>query len=136
MYVVKQYERGIVELFGKYKRFVEPGLHFQIPLVEITRIRDVREHTMDITPQPVITKDNVEIHVDGLIWVSPGLQAEDIKNTFYNMIILPRLFQSLKMYRKDGGLHWFVHPIMSFLITGGYIYSFIRAKISKNYNFD
>ena len=85
VYVVKQYERGIVELFGKYKRFVEPGLHFQIPLVEITRIRDVREHTMDITPQPVITKDNVEIHVDGLIWVRPGLQAEDIKKTFYNI---------------------------------------------------
>ena len=85
MYVVKQHERGIVEFFGKYSRFIEPGLHFQIPLVEITRIRDVREHTMDITPQPVITKDNVEIHVDGLIWVRPGLQAEDIKNTFYNI---------------------------------------------------
>ncbi len=63
----------------------QTGLHFQIPLVEITRIRDIREHTMDITPQPVITKDNVEIHVDGLIWVRPGLQAEDIKKTFYNI---------------------------------------------------
>jgi len=74
-----------VELFGKYQRFVEPGLHFQIPLVEITRIRDVREHTLDIAPQPVITKDNVEIHVDGLIWVRPGLDADDIKKTFYNI---------------------------------------------------
>jgi regulator of protease activity HflC (stomatin/prohibitin superfamily) len=85
IYAVRQYERGIVELFGKYRRFVEPGLHFQIPLVEITRIRDIREHTMDIAPQPVITKDNVEIHVDGLIWVRPGLDAEDIKKTFYNI---------------------------------------------------
>jgi regulator of protease activity HflC (stomatin/prohibitin superfamily) len=40
---------------------------------------------MDIAPQPVITKDNVEIHVDGLIWVRPGLDAEDIKRTFYNI---------------------------------------------------
>lgn len=85
IYVVRQHERGIVELFGKYRRFVEPGLHFQIPIVEITRIRDIREHTMDIEPQPVITKDNVEIHVDGLIWVRPGLDAEEIKKTFYNI---------------------------------------------------
>ncbi|MBN2588471.1 MAG: SPFH/Band 7/PHB domain protein [Sedimentisphaerales bacterium] len=85
LYVVKQYERGIVECFGQYKRFVEPGLHFQIPIVEITRIRDIREHTMDIEPQPVITKDNVEIKVDGLIWVRPGLETKDIQKTFYNI---------------------------------------------------
>ena len=84
-YVIKQYERGIVEFFGKYEKFVGPGLHFQIPLVRLTRVRDIREHTMDIEPQPVITKDNVEINVDGLVWVRPGLEAEDIKRTFYNI---------------------------------------------------
>ena len=84
-YVIKQYERGIVEFFGKYEKFVGPGLHFQIPLVRLTRVRDIREHTMDIEPQPVITKDNVEINVDGLMWVRPGLEAEDIKRTFYNI---------------------------------------------------
>ncbi|MHC4118700.1 MAG: SPFH domain-containing protein [Planctomycetota bacterium] len=84
-YVIKQYERGIVELFGKYERFVGPGLHFQIPIICLTRVRDVREHTMDIEPQPVITKDNVEINVDGLVWVRPGLEAEHIKKTFYNI---------------------------------------------------
>ncbi len=83
LYVVNQYERGIVEIFGKYRRFVDPGLHFQLPFLEFTRIRDVREHTLDIVPQPVITKDNVEIRVDGLIWVRPGLEAEDIQKTFY-----------------------------------------------------
>ena len=82
-YVVNQYERGIVEILGKYRRFVGPGLHFQLPFLEFTRIRDVREHTLDIAPQPVITKDNVEIRVDGLIWVRPGLEAEDIQKTFY-----------------------------------------------------
>lgn len=82
---VKQYERGIVEVFGKYSRFVEPGLHFQIPIMNVMRIRDVREHTMNIEPQPLITKDNVEIKVDGLIWVRPGLDVEEIKKTFYNI---------------------------------------------------
>lgn len=83
LYVVNQYERGIVEMLGKYQRFVGPGLHFQLPFLEFTRVRDVREHTLDIAPQPVITKDNVEIRVDGLVWVRPGLEAEDIQKTFY-----------------------------------------------------
>ena len=83
--IIKQFERGIVEVFGKFSHFVEPGIQFQIPIMNIMRIRDVREHTMDIEPQPVITKDNVEIKVDGLIWVRPGLDVEEIKKTFYNI---------------------------------------------------
>lgn len=85
IYIIKQYERGIVEFLGKYRHFAEPGLHFQWPILNVTRVRDVREHTMDIEPQPVITKDNVEIQVDGLIWVRPGLQSDDIQRTFYNI---------------------------------------------------
>jgi len=60
-------------------------MQFQMPMMNVTRVRDIREHTMDIEPQPVITKDNVEIKVDGLIWVRPGLEPEDIKRTFYNI---------------------------------------------------
>ncbi|GBC62063.1 SPFH/Band 7/PHB domain protein [Desulfonema ishimotonii] len=85
IYTLKQYERGIVEFFGKYRRFVEPGLHFQLPFVELTRIRDIREHTMDFPPQDVITKDNVEITVDGIIWARPGLDSEDVKMSFYHI---------------------------------------------------
>ena len=84
-YIIRQYERGIVEFFGGFSGFVETGLHFQLPFVQLTRVRDIREHTMDIEPQAVITKDNVEIHVDGIIWVRPGLSVEEIKRTFYNI---------------------------------------------------
>jgi len=62
-----------------------PGLGFQIPIVHLTRVRDIREHTMDIPPQAVITKDNVEIHVDGVMWVRPASDEESIKRTFYNI---------------------------------------------------
>jgi regulator of protease activity HflC (stomatin/prohibitin superfamily) len=62
-----------------------PGLGFQFPFIHITRIRDIREHTMDIEPQPVITKDNVEITVDGVMWVRPTGDEESIKRTFYNI---------------------------------------------------
>ena len=84
-YTIKQHERGIVERFGKYTRFVRPGFNMQFPGVQLTRVRDIREHTLDIEPQPVITKDNVEIMVDGLIWARPGMEPEDIQKTFYNI---------------------------------------------------
>jgi regulator of protease activity HflC (stomatin/prohibitin superfamily) len=64
---------------------VQPGLGFQIPFIHITRIRDIREHTMDIQPQSVITKDNVEITVDGIMWVRPTADEVSIKRTFYNI---------------------------------------------------
>ena len=65
IFTLRPYERGIQETLGKYQRFIDPGLGFQIPIVQLVGIRDVREHTMEIHPQAVITKDNVEIMVDG-----------------------------------------------------------------------
>ncbi len=85
MFTLRPYERGIQETLGKYHRFVLPGLGFQIPFVHILRIRDVREHTMEIQPQAVITKDNVEIMVDGIMWARPSIEEEAIKRTFYNI---------------------------------------------------
>jgi regulator of protease activity HflC (stomatin/prohibitin superfamily) len=84
-YYIRQYERGIVERFGKFIKFVEPGLHFQMPFADLTRVRDVREHTLNISPQPVITKDNVEIRVDGIMWARPKSTIEDIKRSFYEI---------------------------------------------------
>jgi len=85
MYTLQPYERGIQETLGKYSKFVLPGLGFQIPVVHLVRVRDIREHTMDIPPQAVITKDNVEIRVDGVMWVRPASDEESIKKTFYNI---------------------------------------------------
>ena len=85
IYTLKPYERGIKETFGKYDNFVMPGLGFQIPFFQLVRVRDIREHTMDIPAQPVITKDNVEIRVDGVMWVRPKSDEESIKRTFYNI---------------------------------------------------
>jgi regulator of protease activity HflC (stomatin/prohibitin superfamily) len=85
IYTVKPYERGIQETLGRYSGFVMPGLWVQIPILQMTRVRDIREHTMDIPPQSVITKDNVEIRVDGVMWVRPAANEESIKRTFYNI---------------------------------------------------
>jgi len=85
IYTLRPFERGIQETLGRYSRFVMPGLGFQIPIVHVVRVRDIREHTMDIQPQSVITKDNVEIQVDGVMWVRPAMDEEAIKRTFYNI---------------------------------------------------
>jgi regulator of protease activity HflC (stomatin/prohibitin superfamily) len=85
IYTLNPYERGIQETLGKYTHFVQPGLGFQIPFVHLIRVRDIREHTMEIPPQMVITHDNVEIKVDGIMWVRPATDEESIKRTFYNI---------------------------------------------------
>lgn len=85
VFMVRQYERGIMETFGKYSTFLKPGLNFQIPIVQNVKTRDIREHTMEVDAQPVITKDNVEIVVDGIIWARPKEDEESVKKTFYNI---------------------------------------------------
>ena len=97
IFTLRPYERGIQEKLGEYTRFVLPGLGFQIPVIQLVRVRDVREHTIDIEPQPVITKDNVEITVDGVMWVRPTIDEEGIKRTFYNIDNWQRAITQLAM---------------------------------------
>ncbi len=105
LYTLKPYERGIKETLGRYSGFVMPGLGWQIPFVNVIRVRDIREHTMDIPPQPVITKDNVEIRVDGVMWVRPDVNEESIKRTFYNIDNWKRAIVQLAMtnFRQEFG---------------------------------
>ena len=85
IFIIRQHELGIFEFFGKYSYFSKPGLKIMIPFIHTCRIRDIREHTMDIPPQSVITKDNVEIRVDGIIWAKPKADEKSIKETFYSI---------------------------------------------------
>jgi len=85
IYTLRPYERGIQETLGKHSGSVTPGLGFQIPIVHIIGVRDVREHTTNIPAQSVITKDNVDIRVDGIMWVRPGSDKESTKRTFYSI---------------------------------------------------
>jgi regulator of protease activity HflC (stomatin/prohibitin superfamily) len=67
--VIHQAERGLVERFGRYKETLEPGLRFIIPFMDSIRARvDMRENVLDIEPQQVITKDNVGVTVDAVVY--------------------------------------------------------------------
>ncbi len=83
--IIHQTHRGIVETWGKYNRYLNPGLNWIIPFMETVKMRDIRSHTLDIPAQPVITKDNVEIQVDGIIWAKPIAAEESIKKTYYSI---------------------------------------------------
>ncbi len=67
--VIHQAQKGLVERFGRYKETLDPGLRFIIPFVDsmVTRV-DMRENVLDIEPQPVITRDNVSVRVDAVIY--------------------------------------------------------------------
>jgi len=67
--VIQQSQKGIVERLGRYKETLEPGLKFLMPFVDSLIVRvDMRETVLDIEPQPVITKDNVTVTVDAIIY--------------------------------------------------------------------
>jgi len=67
--VIHQAEKGIVERFGRYKETLDPGLRILVPFADSLRARiDMRETVLDVEPQAVITKDNVGITVDAVVY--------------------------------------------------------------------
>ena len=59
----------VVERFGKYDKVLEPGWHFIIPFIDFVRRKvSTKQQILDVQPQSVITKDNVKILVDNVIF--------------------------------------------------------------------
>ncbi len=79
--IVRPYQQGIVEQLGKYKLTTGPGLKIIIPIMQsMTRV-DMREQVVDVPPQEVITKDNVTVTVDAVIYYEPT----DAQRLVYNV---------------------------------------------------
>lgn len=67
--IVPQRKAYIVERLGKYLGTLTPGLHFLIPFVDKVRYRhSLKEQALDVNPQVCITKDNVAVEVDGVLY--------------------------------------------------------------------
>jgi regulator of protease activity HflC (stomatin/prohibitin superfamily) len=83
---IKAYERGVVLRFGIFRGVRQPGLNFIIPLVdELIRV-DQRVITMDIPPQDIITRDNVSIKVNAVLYfrvVDPSQAVLTVENYLY-----------------------------------------------------
>lgn len=68
--VVKQSNVYLVERLGQYSRTLDSGLHFINPILDrIAAKLDIREQVINFPPQPVITKDNVTMQIDTVIYV-------------------------------------------------------------------
>ena len=76
--IVRTSEEQIVEKFGKYSRTLSAGLNFINPITDkVVKIVDLKQQIMDVPPQGVITKDNVTIRIDTVVFyrITDSLKA-------------------------------------------------------------
>ncbi len=66
--IIRPFERGLVERLGKFQRILTPGLNMIVPFFDTVIKMDMREMVLDVPPQYVITKDNVSVEVDAVIY--------------------------------------------------------------------
>src|SRR5882672_1232779 len=89
--IVKQYEKGLVMRLGKYRSTVDSGLTFLVPMIEDLLKVDMRERVIKVEPQEVITKDNVLVTVDAVIYYrisDPVKSTFEVQNFAYAATIL------------------------------------------------
>jgi regulator of protease activity HflC (stomatin/prohibitin superfamily) len=67
--IVNQYERGVMLTLGRYTGTRSPGFNIIIPIIQTMRKVDVRSTPIDVAKQEVITKDNVTVGVDAVVYL-------------------------------------------------------------------
>ena len=82
--VVRQAQALVIERLGAYQATWGTGLHFKIPILDrVARRVDLKEQVVDFAPQPVITKDNVTMQIDTVVYfqiTDPKLYAYGVEN--------------------------------------------------------
>ncbi len=82
--IVQQARAYVIERLGAYSATWGVGLHFKIPLIErVAKVVSLKEQVVDFKPQPVITKDNVTMQIDTVLYfeiTDPKLYAYGVEN--------------------------------------------------------
>ncbi|MBD66591.1 MAG: hypothetical protein CME62_15370 [Halobacteriovoraceae bacterium] len=84
--VLKEYERGVIFRLGSYTGVRGPGLIILLPIIEQMTKVDLRVVTMDIPSQDIITKDNVTLQVNGVVYFrvnSPASSVIKVENFYH-----------------------------------------------------
>ncbi|MCS7263510.1 MAG: slipin family protein [Armatimonadetes bacterium] len=84
--IVQEWERGVVFRLGKFVRVVRPGLQFIIPFIERMIKVDIRVFTVDVPKQEIITKDNVTVRVNAVVYfrvMDPMAALTRVENYLY-----------------------------------------------------
>ncbi len=80
-----EWERSIVLRFGSYQRSRKSGIHFKIPFIEKPVTVPVYEDSVDVMKQEAITRDNVPVEVDGVVFFEIKDTTEDVKDSIVNV---------------------------------------------------
>lgn len=65
---VNEYERGLLFTFGHYSKILNPGWHIVLPIIQSYRKVDIRTKAVDVPEQEAITKDNVSVKINAVIY--------------------------------------------------------------------
>ena len=99
--IVPQASAYVVERLGAYKGTWDVGLHFKVPFIErVAKAVSLKEQVVDFAPQPVITKDNVTMQIDTVVFY----QITDPKLYTYGVVsplmaienLTPKIIEDLK----------------------------------------
>jgi len=89
----KEWEEAIVLRFGKFQRLVGPGLFFKWPLMESFLKQDKRIITLDVARQEVMTKDNISVSVDAVVFMK-------VVNTKDSIVNIQNVWNSVMKYAQ------------------------------------
>lgn len=84
--ILSEWERGVVLRFGRFVDVRGPGLILLVPFIEKIIKADIRTVTMDIKPQDVISKDNISLQVDAVVYfrvVSPADAITKVEDYYF-----------------------------------------------------
>jgi len=73
-----EFERAVIYRMGKVSRVGGPGWTLVIPGLESYKVVDIRTHTLDIPPQVVVTKDDIRLDVDAVIYLAVNKDPESV----------------------------------------------------------
>jgi regulator of protease activity HflC (stomatin/prohibitin superfamily) len=83
--IVRPTHRGLIEVFGKYHKFAEPGFHWVFPVIARMFQLNTTEQMVNAEPQEIITNDNLNASVDAQVYFRVLPDEKSVKAAQYNV---------------------------------------------------